>query len=303
MIKNFLFHRVNPERDRLWDPMDVELFDKCIAHISKKYKVVKIEDLPSLSERKNIATICFDDGFKDNITYALPILEKYKVKASFYVVTNCIDKNIPTWTFNLEYLFSNSAKETGEIKFSFLPDELNSGNLLSRDEKINYVKKLKPALKLVTHSQRQQVLSYFFDKLNDVIVPQIMMNWDDLKKLMELGHTIGSHTLSHPMLASMENENEIEFELEESRKTIYNKLGIWPQTISYPVGSYNEKVKLLSKKAGYKIGLAVKQREYYTAKDDVFEIPRIELYNEPWWKTRLRINGSLERIKRIILYR
>lgn len=45
MVRNFLFHRVNPQRDKLWNPMSVELFDKCIGYISKKYTVMLFEEL------------------------------------------------------------------------------------------------------------------------------------------------------------------------------------------------------------------------------------------------------------------
>ena len=41
----------------------------------------------------------FDDGYKDNIEYAAPILRQFKCPASFYVVTDCIDRNVPTWTY------------------------------------------------------------------------------------------------------------------------------------------------------------------------------------------------------------
>ena len=59
----------------------------------------------------------------------------------------------------------------------------------------------------------------------------------------------------------------------------------------------------ISKEIGYKMGLAVKQMVYDPAQVDLFEIPRIELYNESWWKTRLRIDNTLERIKKIIKYK
>src|SRR5688572_14010086 len=111
MIRNFLFHRVNPKRERLWDPMDVKLFDRCIRYISNKYNVVLFEDLVSsgdMQTKDNIATIMFDDGYKDNIQYAAPILKKYNCKASFYVVTDCIDRNVPTWTNLLEHMFQNT---------------------------------------------------------------------------------------------------------------------------------------------------------------------------------------------------
>ena len=87
MIRNFLFHIVNPKRDPLWEPMDVMLFEKWIKTISNKYEVLLFEDLAfdkvKLSKKNRYATIMFDDGYKDNIEYALPILDKYKVKATF----------------------------------------------------------------------------------------------------------------------------------------------------------------------------------------------------------------------------
>jgi hypothetical protein len=59
----------------------------------------------------------------------------------------------------------------------------------------------------------------------------------------------------------------------------------------------------MSKDVGYKVGLAVKQHIFDPCKEDVFEISRIELYNDPWWKTRLRITNTLERIKSLMRYK
>ena len=68
----------------------------------------------------------FDDGYKDNIDTALPILEKHNVKATFYIVTDCIEKNIPTWTHTLEYCFQNLKPEQIKLDFDFLPEELRN---------------------------------------------------------------------------------------------------------------------------------------------------------------------------------
>ena len=86
MIRNFLFHRVSPERDQLWDPMSVELFDKCIRYISKKYDVVQFEELVisdkyKKNNKKKIATIMFDDGYKYNIDFAGRIIHQGKINS------------------------------------------------------------------------------------------------------------------------------------------------------------------------------------------------------------------------------
>lgn len=300
VVRNFLFHRVNPVRDRLWDPMDVALFDRCVKFIAQKYKVVLIEELALSEELKKgsgYATIMFDDGYKDNLEYAAPILQKYNCKASFYVVTDCIDKNIPTWTHILEHRFQHTQQQPIDLTFSFLPDDLKVTKLNSDEERIAYVNRLKPFLKKLPHPQRNQVLAKVDNAYKNVELPKLMMDWNEVKQLQSAGHYIGSHTVTHCMLGTMGDEAEVKQELLQSAQTIQQRLGHFPLTISYPVGSFNPATKRLSKEVGYKIGLATKQDIYNPAKDDLFEIPRIELYNEPWWKTRLRISNTLEDIK------
>jgi len=307
MIQNFLFHRVSPHRDSLWDPMDVDLFEKCIKHIIRKYQVELFENIAFdkniLVTKNKLATIMFDDGYKDNIEYALPILEKYNVKASFYVVTDSIDKNIPTWTHSLEYSFQKTKQKNLDLKFEFLPKEYRSAYFVTEQDKLKFVSKLKPFLKTIDHHKRIQVLDRIKAVFNDVELPKLMMSWNDLRQLKDAGHYIGSHTVTHSMLATISNEIQIMNELTESRNRIQEQLGFKTITISYPIGSYDNRVVMLSQQAGYKIGLAVKQNVYNPKKDNIFEVPRIELYNEPWLKTKMRISNRLEQIKKIIRYK
>jgi len=305
MVKNFLFHRVHPVRDPLWDPMDVALFDRCISYISRHYQVVLIEDLignPTLLAQRNIATIMFDDGYKDNIEYAAPILDKYGCKASFYVVTDCIEHNIPTWTHILEHSFLSTKISNVNLMFEFIPLELRVTSLPTREARLDYVKKLKPILKKVPHEQRNMILRRVQDTYTDVAIPRLMMTWEDLSLLRSKGHYIGSHTVSHCVLGTMTDTEEIRQELRVSGQLIEQHLGYFPKTISYPVGSYDQTTIRLSQEVGYTIGLAVKQKPYEPEEDSVFEIPRIELYNESWFKTLMRITNLLEKAKKLIRY-
>jgi len=306
MVRNFLFHRVNPVRERLWDPMDVALFERCIKYINAHYTVVLFEDLIFSQKRytnKKFATIMFDDGYKDNMDYARAILDRYMCKASFYVVTDCIDKNIPTWTHILEHRFQHTNISELDLNFDFLPEELKIKELSTKENRIQYVLKLKPFLKKLSHENRSLVLDKITRAFSDIQIPKLMMTWDDLRALRNDGHYVGSHTATHLMLGTMQDESEIKYELEHAYNRIQEEMGYAPCTISYPIGSFNERVKQLSKDVGYKAGLAVKQHIFDPAKEDIFEISRIELYNDPWWKTRLRITHTLERIKSLMRYK
>jgi peptidoglycan/xylan/chitin deacetylase (PgdA/CDA1 family) len=108
--------------------MDLKLFDKCIKYINNNFNVCLYEDLLQANTfelKEKIATIMFDDGYKDNLNYAAPILQKHDCKASFYIVTNSIDNNTLTWTHIIEYLFQNTNKQTINLDFDFLPEGTN----------------------------------------------------------------------------------------------------------------------------------------------------------------------------------
>ena len=305
IIKNFLFHRVSDETDRLWPPMSTGLFRSVITFITKEYHVVNLEEHLLSKEpektKKKAATILFDDGYKDNIEYAVPILHEYKCPASFYVVTDCIDKNIPTWTYITDFLFQNTATGELDLEMEFVPPGFLKNEFRTPSARLDFGKRLKPWMKSLSNKNRRQVLAHLASAFNDVSLPgSKMMNWSDLQQMKTAGYTISSHSVSHPMLASIEDDKELFFELKESGERIRSILGEFPSTISYPIGSYDARVMNYSRQAGYKIGLAVEQKFYDTSRDDLFAIPRVELYNEPMWKTKMRINGIYNWAKRAI---
>ena len=291
----------------MWDPMDPVLFEKCIRFIRKRFEVCLIEDLvdsPGLKNpKKNFATIMFDDGYKDNMEYALPILDKYNIKASFYVVTDCIEKNIPTWTHQVEYLFQFTNLNDLSLDFEFLPEGRRVKTLNSQTGRIAYGKKLIPLLKKISHEERLLAISEITNKINDVELPKLMMSWNDLRELKKAGHYIGSHSISHAILGTMNDLDEIYYEVRKSGEIIQKHLGDFPKSFSFPIGSFDERVVETCRKSGYKAGLAVKQQPYNPQKDSIFEIPRIELYNEPWWKTKRRITHDLEKFKKLLGYK
>ena len=297
-----LFHRVLPERDPLWDPMDPSLFRETLSYISKKFHVISLNEI--LFEKKEYSTkpfaaLTFDDGYRDFIDYTVPMLDKVKMTASMFVVTDCIDKNMPTWTYILDYIFTNSAKmEWTNFDASTLSGEYQKIKWDTKEEKISYCKKFKQHLKWVHSSQRDIIIKSLIENFNDVQYPgNMMMNWHEVRQIQTAGYDIGSHSVTHPTLATIKEDSAIETELKQSAKRIKEETGIDPEIFSYPIGSYDERVKKLTKNAGYKAGLAVNKKIYNPVKHDLYEIPRIELHNESFFKTKMRLNGTISYLK------
>jgi peptidoglycan/xylan/chitin deacetylase (PgdA/CDA1 family) len=259
-----------------------------------------LDDPGAFRSKRKIATVLFDDGYKDNSEIAVPVLNKYKCPASFYVVTDCIDKNIPTWTYIIDNVFLKTKKQSIKLGFDFVPEKFRSLQLRSNNQPNPVVKEVKPWLKKLTNPQRLLIIQSILSQCDDVPVPENkMMSWNEIRQLDSNGFIIGSHSHTHPMLASLKNESEIADELRISAQRILQETGKFPKTISYPIGSYDERVVSLSKKEGYEYGLAVMQRFFRPHENDVFKIPRVELYQEPWWKVQMRMNGIYSRLKKI----
>lgn len=300
-IRNFLFHRVSDETDMLWPPMKPSLFSEVIQYLTTKYSIVPLEgflnDPVSFRSKKSLATILFDDGYKDNIEYAAPVLTKFNCPASFYVVTDCINRNVPTWTYVTDEIFQKTNRNI-TLDFSFVPEKFK---FIKIKDGIGMVKGVKPWLKSLSNTERKQIINEIIHQCDDVVVENNkMMSWDDIRQLDSHGFVIGSHSHTHPMLASLQNESEIAEELLLSASIIEQEIRKPPFTISYPIGSYDQRVTSLAQKTGYKYGLAVEQRFFRFQNDDLFAIPRVELYQEPWWKQHLRISGIYGSVKRVI---
>ncbi|CAN5555411.1 polysaccharide deacetylase family protein [soil metagenome] len=299
-IRICLFHRVSDQKDPLWPPMTIQHFEKIIQHLKKKFQIIPLNEIDfnstSVNSKKALAAICFDDGYLDNLQFAAPILEKYKCPATFFVVSDCIDSGHATWTFQFDHSFSHTSVKELHLSAE-LPAEFKSAYFQSTDERIRFAKKLKPYLKTVSNTIRKEVLAELLSKFNDVEHPKTMMNWKEVNQLQSAGHLIGAHSVSHPLLASMKDEQEIQAEISGAAEKIKIETGIFPFGFAYPVGSYDERVKKITKAAGFKMGFAVDNRIADTSTDDPFALPRLELYQENWFKTRLRMAGSIEKMK------
>ena len=93
------YHSVNDKKNTESKPLSLKDFEDHLAYLSHKYQVVPLRELVYilLSDKpapNNIVAITFDDGYRDNYELALPLLEKYKCHATFFLVSGFIDGKV-----------------------------------------------------------------------------------------------------------------------------------------------------------------------------------------------------------------
>jgi len=307
-ITTFLFHRVNTIQDPLWNPIHPDHFEQIIIYLKKHFEFVALkdyllEDFIPLT-KKPLCAIGFDDGYRDFLEFALPILEKYDCPSSMYVVTDCIDNDLPPWTYMLNHYFITTSKLSISINTKDFPGHLKNTIWKTRTERLNYAKQLNPFMKSLDNNKRCDIYKEIIKEFNDVRPPHgLMLNWNEIRELKNHKCEVGSHTVSHPVLSKNLSYDELMTELKESAFLIEKHTGIFPATISYPFGAYNQDVKKAAFDAGYKIGVTVNPSPYDSTRHDMLEIPRIELFDEPFLKTRLRINEIVPKIRKILTFK
>ena len=234
-------------------------FEKQIAYIAKHFRVVPIDVLLNEIKQNRVqpftVSLTFDDGHFDFYENAWPILKKYHLPASLYITTGFVDGKVWLWPDLLKFAMLNSANKIislpplGEVDLT--PENLFSSwhrlgdycLTLEQDKRLNFIQQLAQAA-AVTLPQAP-------------VAPFTSVSWQQLDEMQKEGLDVGSHTVSHPILSSL-SEQESYAELHESGCNIEQHLGQFPRGICYPNGrptDVNDKVISQAKKIGYQYGL------------------------------------------------
>lgn len=98
-IPVLLYHRVGPESDAL--TITTNRFEHDIATLSQEgYTALSLDQIRQCLKKESAARLpekpvllTFDDGYLDNYTNAFPILQKYSMQASFFIITGMVGQN------------------------------------------------------------------------------------------------------------------------------------------------------------------------------------------------------------------
>jgi len=112
-----------------------------------------------------------------------------------------------------------------------------------------------------------------------------IMNWSQIREMVNSGVTIGHHTKNHFHLVSRDKETIIN-EIEEANIDFFKNLGFTPDIFAYPYGEYNNEIKQITKK--YFKAAFGQQSGVLFNEIDMFELPRFSM-NEEY--------GNLKRFK------
>ena len=93
-IKTLIYHNVLPDTAAFPHSLTPTEFERQIAVIKEKYHPVHLDEKGAIvglvTDRINVL-ITFDDGFINNYNYVFPILAKHGLKATFFLIVDCVE--------------------------------------------------------------------------------------------------------------------------------------------------------------------------------------------------------------------
>lgn len=279
----YMFHMVCPKTDLL-APIDElrvspEFFELFLREQQKRLDFISINDLHARMSNKQrgdkpFGVITFDDGYKDNFTYAYPILKKLNIPFVIYVSAGLVNDHAPIWNYPL--IIERIVKKN---------DELIIGGkkyvCQTQEQKNETFLKLKGILFTLPYAQLQEEFRRLFaEYLTDDVFPQNTLTWEQITELSnDPLCTIGSHTMTHCRLtitdiASLQNE------LGESKNLLELHIDKPVSHLSYPYGwktDVSAEAIAFAQQIGYKTALRSFGGPVRKQDTDLFNIKRIQV--------------------------
>lgn len=237
-LQIFIFHRVLSQPDPLWpDEVDAHRFDRTCAWLRAWFNVLPLVDAVRLLERGELparaAAITFDDGYADNQSIALPLLQRHGLPATFFVATGFLDGGL-MWNDRLTEAVRSTTQDSldaGDLGLAGVA-RLPLDSVLSRRATL---RALIGAAKYLEPSARTVAVQQVVRRLGAEPPGDLMMRSQQVQQLHRAGMTIGAHTVNHPILARVPEAVAAE-EIRAGRQTLRELIGAEIELFAYPNG-------------------------------------------------------------------
>lgn len=188
---------------------------------------------PRTPGRRRRAAITFDDGLRSNVHVAYPILRALGIPATFFVCPGLIEERRWLWT--------HESRRRLQFAGPHLREELavELGAPAEVEAFVQWMKTIDFPQRTRVEASLKQATAAFTASEQDREAFDLA-DWDELRSLDPSIVTVGSHTMTHPVLPSMSTP-QIEAELRDSRRMIEAKLARPAEFFSYPNDNFDER--------------------------------------------------------------
>ena len=267
--------------------LHLPIFTRLMEHVARHYRPVPLlrvvdwlDGNGAVPDRAVVVT--FDDGFRNVLTHAAPVLHRLGIPATLFVATDFVYGGEMLWPDRLMGALALTRERSIEVEWNHQAHTLD---VSSDERKIEANTQLLAVLKALPQVERLALLARVIERLG-VQTSLLASAWDgfhplepgELRGLTALGVSVGSHTCSHPIVSRLAPA-DARRELAESKRLIEESTGTPCLEFAYPNGGprdFNQETRRHVMAAGYRCAVTTIKRRV-SRSDQCFEIPRCTL--------------------------
>jgi peptidoglycan/xylan/chitin deacetylase (PgdA/CDA1 family) len=233
--------------------------------------------------KRRFVCLTFDDGYRDNLQFAYPILKKYELPFALYIPTSFPDRLGELWWLALEAVIARNNR-IGLV----IDGEDRRFDCRTVEEKRTLYASIYGWLRRLKTEEELRVVIRDLSRRYQIDIAafceELCMTWDELAGLAsDPLVTIGAHTVNHVMLKKV-TEKAARIEMEMSRSVIAASLGTRPQHLAYPVGdptSAGPREFRIAQELGFKTAVTTRPGVLFRRhRDHLMALPRISVNGE-----------------------
>ena len=290
-----IFHRVLPQADPLQpDAPDAQHFEKILRWVSGWFRVLPLDEavsrLASGSLPSRAAAITFDDGYADNATTALPVLQRVGLPATFFVATSFLDGG-RMWNDTV----IEAVRACRAAQLDLRTAGLGLFDVQTLEQRRHAIDRLLPAIKYLEPSQREAAVSAVQVASGKTLPGDLMMSSQQVRALRQAGMLIGAHTRTHPILTRCADADAAA-EIAGSKHDLEALLGEPVTLFAYPNGKpqadYDRRHAEMVRRAGFVAALSTAPGAS-SCRSDLYQLPRFTPWDRQPLKFGIRMVANL----------
>jgi peptidoglycan/xylan/chitin deacetylase (PgdA/CDA1 family) len=252
-----MYHSISrPRSDPFNICVDPELFAEQLQLLHDRFHVLTLGELRSALLRDEpparAVALTFDDGYRDNLLVAKPLLERHGLPATVFITTGFVGSGRDFWWNELEAVCAS-----GGLALWPLWEELRS----------------------LPHQERLERLDALWASIAaEKPEPSLTLERSELERLADGGLiALGAHTVTHPHLSTLPGPQQRQ-EIEESAAYLTELVGRPVREFCYPHGDLSPETATLVESAGFETACTTRSAAV-TRGTSPLELPRVPVMN------------------------
>jgi peptidoglycan/xylan/chitin deacetylase (PgdA/CDA1 family) len=286
----FMLHHVRPRRDNAFQPnhhleITPEFLRAMLAHLrARGIDIVTVDEMHQRLVRRDFsrrfACFTFDDGYRDNRDFALPVMREFDAPLAVYVASDFAEGSGRLWWVALEMVIAKA--ESVEAEIGGVAVRLDASTVDAKQAAFDRLHDWMRALPGERDIGREiSALCARHNVDETAICRDLCLTWDELKPFADDSLvTIGAHTITHCNLAK-QAEAVATHEMAISRARIETALQRPVVHLAYPYGdkiAAGPREFALAQAAGFKTAVTTRPGMIFQGSaDHLTALPRVSL--------------------------